>query len=153
MPTTEPTSSAGTIETSIPPDASHSPIAELRQHKSTQRHERDLMGNGYRDDGLIFAKSDGSPIHPHSFSQAFERQVIAVGVPRIRLHDLRHTHATLLLQAGVPAKVSERLGHATVGFTMEVYAHVLPGMQADAAAAFADLVFDDPDIAPCDPGN
>lgn len=65
-----------------------------------------------------------------------------VDVPRIRLHDLRHTHASLLLHAGVsPKVVSERLGHATVGFTMQVYAHVIPGMQADAAAAFGDLVF------------
>ena len=63
-------------------------------------------------------------------------------VPRIRLHDLRHTHATILLKAGVPAKVvSERLGHANVAFTMSVYQHVLPGMQADAAAAFSDAVF------------
>ena len=65
-----------------------------------------------------------------------------VDIPRIRLHDLRHTHASLLLQAGVsPKVVSERLGHATVGFTMPVYAHVIPGMQADAAAAFGDLAF------------
>jgi integrase len=70
-------------------------------------------------------------------------------VPRIRLHDLRHTHATLLLQAGVSPKiVSERLGHATVAFTMQVYAHVIPGMQADAAAAFSDLVFLDDDAGP-----
>ena len=67
-------------------------------------------------------------------------------MPRIRLHDLRHTHATLLLQAGVsPKVVSERLGHATVAFTMQVYAHVIPGMQADAAKAFGELVFDEDD--------
>lgn len=65
-------------------------------------------------------------------------------VPRIRPHDLRHTHATILLKAGVPAKVvSERLGHANVAFTMSVYQHILPGMQADAAHIFANLVFGD----------
>lgn len=59
----------------------------------------------------------------------------------ISLHDLRHTHATLLLKAGVPVKVvSERLGHANVAFTMSVYQHVLPGMQAEAAATFAQLL-------------
>ena len=59
----------------------------------------------------------------------------------IRLHDLRHTHATLLLKAGVPLKVvSERLGHATPAFTMAVYQHVLPGMQAEAAEVFAELI-------------
>lgn len=69
-----------------------------------------------------------------AISQAFERLVTRAGVPRIRLHDLRHTHATLLLKAGVPVKVvSERLGHAKPAFTIETYQHVLPGMQAEAA--------------------
>ena len=63
------------------------------------------------------------------------------GQPVIRLHDLRHTHATMLLKAGVPLKVvSERLGHASPAFTMAVYQHVLPGMQAEAATVFADLI-------------
>lgn len=62
---------------------------------------------------------------------------------RIRLHDLRHTYASILLKAGVPVKVvSERLGHSSPAFTMTVYQHVLPGMQADAAAAFSTAVFD-----------
>ena len=65
----------------------------------------------------------------------------AAPVPRLRLHDLRHTHATLLLKAGVPIKVvSERLGHATPGFTMATYQHVLPGMQAEAARTFASVI-------------
>jgi integrase len=65
-------------------------------------------------------------------------------VRRIRLHDLRHTHATILLKAGVPVKVvSERLGHSSPAFTMTVYQHVLPGMQADAARAFGEVVFGD----------
>ena len=62
-------------------------------------------------------------------------------MPLIRLHDLRHTHATLLIKAGVPVKVvSERLGHAKAAFTIETYQHVLPGMQADAARTFEQLV-------------
>jgi integrase len=62
-------------------------------------------------------------------------------VPVIRLHDLRHTHATLLIKTGVPAKVvSERLGHARSAFTIETYQHVLPGMQADAARTFETLI-------------
>jgi integrase len=104
------------------------------------------MGDGYRGVGFVFAKPDGSPVHPDLFSKSFDRQVASAKVPRIRLHDLRHTHATLLLQAGVsPKVVSERLGHATVAFTMQVYAHVIPGMQADAAKAFGELVFDEDD--------
>jgi integrase len=70
----------------------------------------------------------------------FNKLVARSGLPRIRLHDLRHTHATLLLKAGIPIKVvSERLGHATPGFTMATYQHVLPGMQAEAARTFSQL--------------
>ena len=80
-------------------------------------------------------------IHPHAFSQAFERIARRAGVPVIRLHDLRHTHGTLLIKDLVPVKVvSERLGHANVAFTIETYQHVLPGMQSDAAHAFEALV-------------
>jgi integrase len=92
-------------------------------------------------DELVFVKPDGSRIHPHSFSQVLDRKVAKLDVPTISLHDLRHTHATLLLKAGVPVKVvSERLGHANVAFTMAVYQHVLPGMQAAAASTFAQLL-------------
>jgi integrase len=75
------------------------------------------------------------------WSYWFERHVRSAGVPSIRFHDLRHTHASLALQAGVPAKVvSERLGHATVAFTLDVYSHVVPGLQEDAAQRVAALV-------------
>ena len=78
---------------------------------------------------------------PESFSQLFQRCAAAAGLPRIRLHDLRHTHASLLVAAGVPIKVvSERLGHAHPGFTMHTYQHLLPGMSADAANRFAQLI-------------
>ena len=89
--------------------------------------------------------SDGSPIHPDLISQTFERLLAKLDLPRIRHHDLRHTHATILLQQGVnPKVVSERLGHASVSFTMDVYQHVLPGMQAQAAATFGTAIFGDP---------
>ncbi len=95
---------------------------------------------------LVFSKPDGSWIHPQSFSQILDRKVAKLDVPTISLHDLRHTHATLLLKAGVPVKVvSERLGHANVAFTMSVYQHVLPGMQAEAAEKFAALLARRPD--------
>ena len=92
-------------------------------------------------DDSVFASPDGRPVHPHLLSQAFDRLVGRACVPRIRLHDLRHTHATLMLKAGVPIKVvSERLGHSTPAFTMTTYQHVLPGMQRDAAALFGRLL-------------
>lgn len=93
------------------------------------------------DDDLVFTKPAGEWVHPDLFSQTFDRTVARLAVPTITLHDLRHTHATRLLKAGVPVKVvSERLGHASAAFTMSVYQHVLPGMQAEAAATFAEVV-------------
>ena len=73
--------------------------------------------------------------------QAFQRLVATCDVPRIRLHDLRHTHASHLLAAGVnPRVVSERLGHSSVSFTLDTYGHVMPGQQAEAAEAAAALL-------------
>ncbi len=101
-----------------------------------------------QESALIFGNEDGKHLHPERFSRTFvEKQAqfrranVGVGLPSIHLHDLRHTHATLLLKAGVPVKVvSERLGHANVTITLEIYAHVMPGMQAEAAATFARAV-------------
>jgi integrase len=82
----------------------------------------------------VFTDGDGQPVHPHAVYEAFRRIVHNAAVPRIRFHDLRHTHGSLLIKDGIPLKVvSERLGHANIAFTMQTYQHVLPGMQADAA--------------------
>lgn len=117
--------------------------AMLVEHRRAQTDERRTLGLAGSAE-LVFTKPDGTNFHPDNVRQAFERRVVRSDVPRIRFHDLRHTHATLLLKAGVPPKVvSERLGHATVAFTMEIYAHVIPGMQAEAAQLFHDLVFGD----------
>ncbi|HVM15416.1 MAG TPA: tyrosine-type recombinase/integrase [Egibacteraceae bacterium] len=92
----------------------------------------------------VFTTVTGVRIHPHLMSQAFDRLQVKAAVPRIRLHDVRHTHATLLLKAGVALKVvSERLGHSSPAFTMAVYQHVLPGMQREAAETFARLITGD----------
>jgi integrase len=77
---------------------------------------------------------------PDRVSDAFRDAVVAASLPLIRLHDLRHTHASLGLAAGIPAKVmSERLGHSTVSITLDTYSHVLPGMQEDAGLKIAAL--------------
>jgi integrase len=118
-------------------------VAVLRAWRKRQLEERMLAGDRPDDASLVFAHPDGSAIHPDYFSQCFDRHLAKSSLPRIRLHDLRHTHATILLKAGVHVKVvSERLGHANVAFTMTVYQHVIPGMQADAARTFSDVVFD-----------
>jgi integrase len=101
-----------------------------------------------RDDALIFGNLEGEHLHPGRFTHRFgvhvaryRRQLSQDGPPAIRLHDLRHSHASVLLAAGVPVKVvSERLGHTTVTITLEIYQHVMPGMQAEAAAKFASIV-------------
>lgn len=97
-----------------------------------QHYQQNETG-GHDQEGPVFTKPDGTVMHPHSLSQAFERAVAKTTLPRISLHDLRHTHASLLLKAGVPLKVvSERLGHSSPAFTMATYQHILPGMQAEA---------------------
>ena len=88
----------------------------------------------------MFATANGRPIHPHLLSYAFKKLVKRSGLPRIRLHDLRHTHATLLLKAG-PDQSRERTSRARhAAFTMATYQHVLPSMQAEAAETFAELL-------------
>jgi integrase len=104
-----------------------------------QQTEQRVVGIDPSD--RMFTDGHGTAIHPHAISQAFERITRRACVRVIRLHDLRHTHGTLLIAAGVPVKVvSERLGHATPTFTIETYQHVLPGMQADAARVFEHLI-------------
>jgi integrase len=92
---------------------------------------------------LVFTTGSGMPLRPEAVTDAWRRQWPALDphVPRIRLHDTRHCHASLLLAKGVPIKVvSERLGHHTIAMTMDVYAHVLPAMDHDAATAIGDVL-------------
>ena len=116
-------------------------VAALRAHRTAQVETRLLVGPAYQDSGYVFTRPDGRPWNPESVAQVFDRLVARNGLRRIRFHDLRHTHASHLLAAGAnPKVVSERLGHASVAFTLDVYSHVMPGQQADAAAAVAELV-------------
>jgi integrase len=117
-------------------------IRILAEHRAVQDRERALLGDGYADNDLVFAREDGNPVHPDFFSQTFDRTVKRLNLPKIRLHDLRHTHATLGLAAGVHVKVmSDRLGHATTAFTQDVYMHAIPAVENDAADQIAGLVF------------
>lgn len=116
-------------------------VEVLRAHLERQALERAAAGSAWRETGLVFTREDGSAIHPDRFSRWFTTLVDAAGVLRIRLHDLRHTHATLALEAGVhPQVVSERLGHATVGITLDLYSHVSPAMDEAAAERIAGLL-------------
>jgi integrase len=95
-------------------------IAALREHRTRQLEQRLAVGPRWQDSGLVFTWPEGRPIHPERFSRWFEQHARDAGLPKIRLHDVRHSYATAALAAGVPAKVvSERLGHATIAITMD----------------------------------
>jgi len=105
--------------------------------RRTQRRD----GHPVELDDPIFTNTAGCAVHPESISQLFDRHLARTDIPRIRFHDLRHTHASLLVAAGTPIKVvSERLGHAHPGFTMATYQHLIPGMSATAALDFANMI-------------
>jgi integrase len=120
-------------------------VAMLRSWKARQAEERLLMGAGYQDNDLVFCRPDGRPYHPEAFSKTFDRRVRQArfaDLPTLRLHDLRHTWATLALAAGVDVTiVARRLGHGSPATTWATYQHVVTGMQADAAEKVAALIF------------
>jgi integrase len=99
------------------------------------------MGAGWRERGRVFTRPDGAELRPDTLTQAWTRSVKRSTLPRIRLHDLRHTHATHLLVAGRGHReIADRFGHEDAGFTLRTYAHIQPGAQRAGAQAVADLV-------------
>ena len=119
----------------------------LERQKREQQQRRELAGSNWQEHGLVIDRGDGRPVNPDTLSAGWARFIRANGLPHVRFHDLRHAHATLMLLQGVhPKIVSERLGHASIGITLDTYSHVLPSMQTEAAAAF-DAIF------PTDPGT
>ena len=127
----------------------------LREQRRHQEDLREAARTGWGNPwDLVFTTRVGGPVHPSIVTREFAHAVQVLPVPRIRLHDLRHTHATLLLEAGVPVKVvSERLGHASIQLTLDTYAHVLPSMDSDAAERFAEHVWGAHDHRPPDEGR
>ena len=105
----------------------------LRQHRARQAETKLQLGARYDDHDLVCTQADGSPWWSSDFDRRFRIFRTQAKVD-VRFHDLRHTHATQLLRAGVhPKVVSERLGHASIGITLDTYSHVMPGMQEEAA--------------------
>jgi len=122
-------------------DLDEGTVAVLRAHRKRQTQDQLALGAGYQPSELVFRNADGSPVVPHLFSLAFKRAVKRAGLPPCRLHDLRHTHATLLAMSGEhPKVVQERLGHHSPGFTLETYTDAFPSQQREAARRFAALV-------------
>ena len=115
-------------------------VAALQAHRIRQLEERLQWGEGWHDSDLVFTRENGTTIHPQRMTSWFEQRSRDAGLPKIRLHDLRHSYATAALAAGVPAKVvSERLGHASVMITLDTYSHILPSMQEDGPTQWRDL--------------
>lgn len=113
----------------------------LKAHAARQADEQALWEGSWSDLGYVFTREDGRLLAPQVVSKTFQALARRAALPRIRLHDLRHTYATLALAAGVnPRIVSARLGHATVAFTLDIYSHVLPQADRDAAERIADLL-------------
>ena len=109
----------------------------LRAHREHQEADAEFLGLPLMGESLVFGHVDGTPRAPATLTHAFAKLAKRIGLAGVRLHDLRHTHASLLLRQGVhPKIVSERLGHANIQITLDTYSHLLPGMQEDAIARF-----------------
>lgn len=114
-------------------------LAAPRTH--IERWEKNRADVGHTNE-LLFCHPDGTDIHPDSVTDWIQKRVRAAGLPVTRLHDVRHSYATAALKSGVhPKVVSERPGHADVGFTLRIYSHVIPGMDEAAAGPVAGVIF------------
>ncbi len=110
-------------------------VEALRLHKGEQEQRRASLDSAYQPNDLVCCVEDGSIWNPAAFTSAYQDLLRRRQLKKVRFHDLRHSHASQLLRSGVnPKVISERLGHSKVGFTLDVYAHLLPGMQEEAAA-------------------
>jgi len=117
----------------LPPSAA----LVLREHKEHQQAIRTLMGIALQPDDLIFSHADGKPLLPDTVTHAWINLARHTGLRGVRLHDSRHSHATIMLKAGIhPKVVQERLGHASIQITLDTYSHTVPGLQKAAAARF-----------------
>jgi integrase len=113
----------------------------LQEHKDKQAAQRTLLGIPAKDDDLVFSDFEGKPLLPDTVSHAWVKPVKRSRPDGIRFHDARHTHASLLLKQGVhPKVVQERLGHATISTTLDLYSHVSPGLQQSAAEGFGRMI-------------
>ena len=105
------------------------------------RPEHIIMGKALTEDDFVFSHMDGTPLNPNTVSHTFSKIVARAGLSHLRLHDLRHIHATMLLKAGThPRIVQERLGHSSIATTLDIYSHTVPGLQKAAAERLDTLL-------------
>ena len=116
-------------------------IEMLRKHFELQQTERQFAGAKWKENDLVFPTSVGTPMEPSNLLKHFKDYLKLANLPDIRFHDLRHTAASLMLLKGIhPKVVQERLGHSDIGITLNLYSHVLPGMQEDASEKLDELM-------------
>ena len=133
---TQPKSERSRRTIALPPSA----FLVLKKHREAKETEALLLGKTIYDDSLVFCNLE-QPIRPDTITRAWPMLAAKAGVKVIRLHDARHTHASLMLKQGIhPKIVQERLGHSTISTTLDTYSHVAPGLQEVAAKSFDDLL-------------
>ncbi|WP_100406225.1 site-specific integrase [Bacillus solitudinis] len=116
-------------------------INELKRHQLRQKEMKLMHGAAYEDWGLVCPRENGKPIFGRQLAWYMDKVTKIAGLQKIRIHDIRHSHATLLLRKGEnPKIVSERLGHSTVKMTLDVYSHVTEDMQENAAKKVSDAL-------------
>lgn len=116
----------------LSPDA----VSLLHEIRGRQIAQQMTVGEVWQNGDYVFTQDDGRPVDPDAITRDFTKLIRKAGLPHLTVHGLRHAHATLLLESGInPKVVSERLGHATIATTMDIYSHVLPGLQESAALA------------------
>ena len=123
-------------------------VAALRRHRANQAAQRLRLGSAWKDHGVVFARPDGRPLDPDEVSHAFKKIMHEMDTGSVRLHDLRHSFASLALANGEhPKVVSDILGHATISITLDLYSHVLPGMQEQTALRLEQRLTRKPAVA------
>lgn len=134
---TQPKSSKSRRTIALPPSA----VLILKEHRENQRLERTMLQKPLTDDDLVFSTPEGKPLRPNTVTRAWTVLAARCGLKIIRLHDARHSHASLMLKQGIhPKIVQERLGHSSIQITIDTYSHVAPGLQQAAAARFDELL-------------
>ena len=109
-------------------------MTALRRHRTRQKKERRRAGDAWQESGLVFTSTIGTALDDRNVRRAFKELLTEAKLPAMRIHDLRHTCATLLLAQGVnPRVVMEQLGHSQINLTLDTYSHVLPSVQKEAA--------------------
>ena len=132
-----PKTAKGRRMVALPPSA----VSVLREHKEKQKLDRAMLGIPLKDDDLVFSDVEGKPLLPNTVTHAWIRLVRRTGLNGVRLHDARHSHASLMLKTGThPKIVQERLGHSSITITLDTYRHIAPGLQEAAAESFDKLL-------------